>query len=168
MLVDEFQDTDLIQWQVLERAFSGYATLILIGDPKQAIYGFRGGDIHTYLKAARTADARYTLGVNWRSDKPLVDSLQTVLQGAALGHSEIVVHDIDAHHDGHRLAGPRTTRRFGCASSNAQRSATTRTLSSRSPDCANTFPPIWPPTSQTCWPAAPPMPVARCSPGTSR
>ncbi|BBU24266.1 exodeoxyribonuclease V subunit beta [Mycobacterium xenopi] len=105
VLVDEFQDTDLIQWQVLERAFSGYATLILIGDPKQAIYGFRGGDIHTYLKAARTADARYTLGVNWRSDKPLVDSLQTVLQGAALGHSEIVVHDIDAHHDGHRLAG---------------------------------------------------------------
>jgi len=105
VLVDEFQDTDPIQWQVLERAFSGHATLILIGDPKQAIYGFRGGDIHTYLKAARTADARYTLGVNWRSDKPLVDSLQTVLQGAALGHSGIVVHDIDAHHDGHRLAG---------------------------------------------------------------
>jgi exodeoxyribonuclease V beta subunit len=105
VLVDEFQDTDPIQWRVLECAFSGHATLILIGDPKQAIYGFRGGDIHTYLKAARTADARYTLGVNWRSDKPLVDSLQTVLCGAALGHPEIVVRDIDAHHDRHRLAG---------------------------------------------------------------
>jgi exodeoxyribonuclease V beta subunit len=105
VLVDEFQDTDPIQWQVLECAFSGHSTLILIGDPKQAIYGFRGGDIHTYLKAAHTADARYTLGVNWRSDKPLVDSLQTVLQGAALGHQEIVVRSIDTHHVGHRLAG---------------------------------------------------------------
>jgi exodeoxyribonuclease V beta subunit len=105
VLVDEFQDTDPIQWQVLERAFSGHSTLILIGDPKQAIYGFRGGDIHTYLRAARTADTRYTLGVNWRSDKVLVDSLQTVLGGATMGHREIVVHDIDAHHQGHRLAG---------------------------------------------------------------
>ncbi|HYB82685.1 MAG TPA: exodeoxyribonuclease V subunit beta [Mycobacterium sp.] len=105
VLVDEFQDTDPIQWRVLECAFSGRSTLILIGDPKQAIYGFRGGDIHTYLKAARTAEARYTLGVNWRSDKVLVDSLQTVLGGAVLGHPDIVVHDIEAHHEGHRLAG---------------------------------------------------------------
>jgi exodeoxyribonuclease V beta subunit len=105
VLVDEFQDTDPIQWQVLECAFSGQSTLILIGDPKQAIYGFRGGDIHTYLKAVRTADTQYTLGVNWRSDKVLVDSLQAVLRGAALGHPDIVVRDIDAHHEGHRLAG---------------------------------------------------------------
>jgi exodeoxyribonuclease V beta subunit len=105
VLVDEFQDTDPIQWRVLECAFSGHSTLILVGDPKQAIYGFRGGDIYTYLKAARSADMRYTLGVNWRSDRALVDSLQTVLRGAALGHPEIVVHDIDAHHAGHRLAG---------------------------------------------------------------
>ncbi len=105
VLVDEFQDTDPIQWRVLECAFVGHSTLILIGDPKQAIYGFRGGDIHTYLKAARITDSQYTLGVNWRSDRALVDSLQTVLRGATLGHSEIVVHDIDAHYDGHRLAG---------------------------------------------------------------
>ncbi|ORB85512.1 exodeoxyribonuclease V subunit beta [Mycobacterium kansasii] len=105
VLVDEFQDTDPVQWQVLERAFRGESALILIGDPKQAIYGFRGGDIYTYLKAARAADARYTLGVNWRSDGVLVESLQKVLRGAALGHPEIVVHDIQAHHDGHRLAG---------------------------------------------------------------
>lgn len=105
VLVDEFQDTDPIQWRVLEAAFATYSTLILIGDPKQAIYGFRGGDIHSYLRAARTAAARYTLGVNWRSDKALVESLQTVLRGATLGHPEIVVHDIDTHHDGHRLAG---------------------------------------------------------------
>lgn len=105
VLVDEFQDTDPIQWRVLDCAFRGHSTLVLIGDPKQAIYGFRGGDIHTYLKAARNADARYTLGVNWRSDRPLVESLQTVLRGATLGHPEIVVRGIDAHHGGQRLAG---------------------------------------------------------------
>lgn len=105
VLVDEFQDTDPIQWRVLECAFSGHSTLILIGDPKQAIYGFRGGDIYTYLRAARSAGARFTLDVNWRSDKVLVDSLHTVLRGATLGHPDIVVRDINAHHDGHRLAG---------------------------------------------------------------
>ncbi|MDD4865888.1 MAG: UvrD-helicase domain-containing protein, partial [Mycobacterium sp.] len=105
VLVDEFQDTDPIQWRVLDRAFGGRSTLILIGDTKQAIYGFRGGDIHTYLKAARAADSRYTLGLNWRSDTALVDSLQTVLRGATMGHPDIVVHDVDAYHRGRRLAG---------------------------------------------------------------
>ena len=55
VMVDEFQDTDPVQWQVIDRAFTGYSTLILIGDPKQAIYAFRGGDIITYLNAAETA-----------------------------------------------------------------------------------------------------------------
>ncbi|MGK2879611.1 MAG: exodeoxyribonuclease V subunit beta [Mycobacterium sp.] len=105
VLVDEFQDTDPVQWQVIRRAFSGRSTLILIGDPKQAIYAFRGGDIVTYLDAARTAGDRQTLGVNWRSDAPLVDSLQTLLRGAALGDADIVVHDVDAHHREHRLVG---------------------------------------------------------------
>ncbi|KAA8960268.1 exodeoxyribonuclease V subunit beta [Mycobacterium sp.] len=105
VLVDEFQDTDPVQWRVLRSAFHRHATLIAIGDPKQAVYGFRGGDIYTYLEAARDADARYTLGVNWRSDAALVERLQSVLRGAALGHPEIVVHDVDAHHRGHRLAG---------------------------------------------------------------
>ena len=62
VMVDEFQDTDLTQWQVVERAFGGQCTVILIGDPKQAIYAFRGGDIVTYLQAARTAGERRTLG----------------------------------------------------------------------------------------------------------
>ncbi len=65
VMVDEFQDTDPVQWQVIDRAFSGRSTLILIGDPKQAIYAFRGGDIVTYLQAAETAgeqaDARHQL-----------------------------------------------------------------------------------------------------------
>ena len=53
VLVDEFQDTDPVQWQVLDRAFTGHATMVLIGDPKQAIYAFRGGDVTTYLAGRR-------------------------------------------------------------------------------------------------------------------
>ena len=56
VLVDEFQDTDPVQWQVLDRAFSGHATMVLIGDPKQAIYAFRGGDVVTYLAGRRDRD----------------------------------------------------------------------------------------------------------------
>ena len=105
VLVDEFQDTDPVQWQVLDRAFTGHATLVLIGDPKQAIYAFRGGDVVTYLAAARTATAQATLATNWRSDAALVDRLQVVLRGAALGDPEIVVRDVAAHHPGSRLVG---------------------------------------------------------------
>lgn len=105
VLVDEFQDTDPVQWQVFDRAFSGHATMVLIGDPKQAIYAFRGGDVATYLAAAETAQAQATLGVNWRSDSDLLDALQVVLRGAALGDDRIVVHDVEAHHRGGRLEG---------------------------------------------------------------
>lgn len=59
----------------------GHSTLVLIGDPKQAIYAFRGGDIETYLRAAATAGDKQTLGTNWRSDAALVDRLQVVLRG---------------------------------------------------------------------------------------
>lgn len=105
VMVDEFQDTDPVQWQVIERAFAGQSTLILIGDPKQAIYAFRGGDIDTYLRAAETAGDKQTLGINWRSDAALVDRLQVVLGGAKLGGPGIVVHEVSAHHQGHRLCG---------------------------------------------------------------
>ncbi|WP_295658238.1 UvrD-helicase domain-containing protein [uncultured Nocardioides sp.] len=104
-LIDEFQDTDPVQWQVFERAFGGVATMVLIGDPKQAIYAFRGGDVVTYLAAAETAATRQTLGVNWRSDEPLLDAVQAMLQGAALGDERIVVHEVEAHHRESRLVG---------------------------------------------------------------
>ena len=105
VLVDEFQDTDPVQWQVLDRAFSGHATMVLIGDPKQAIYAFRGGDVATYLRAAGTATTRKTLATNRRTDAALLDSLHVVLRGAALGDDEIVVRDVHAHHPGSRLVG---------------------------------------------------------------
>ena len=105
VMVDEFQDTDPVQWKVIDRAFSGRSTLILIGDPKQAIYAFRGGDIVTYLKAAETAGVQRTLATNWRSDGDLVQRLQVILRGAALGDPKIIVHPVEAHHVGSRLAG---------------------------------------------------------------
>ncbi|RDH76960.1 exodeoxyribonuclease V subunit beta [Mycolicibacterium moriokaense] len=105
VMVDEFQDTDPVQWQVIRRAFTDRSTLVLIGDPKQAIYAFRGGDIVTYLKAAEIAGTRMTLGRNWRSDAALVQRLQTLLGGAQLGDPRIVVHDVEAHYHGSRLRG---------------------------------------------------------------
>jgi exodeoxyribonuclease V beta subunit len=105
VMVDEFQDTDPVQWKVIDRAFTDRSTLILIGDPKQAIYAFRGGDIVTYLKAAETAGVRKTLGKNWRSDAALVNRLQTLLGGAQLGDERIIVHEVEAHYHGARLKG---------------------------------------------------------------
>jgi exodeoxyribonuclease V beta subunit len=71
-LVDEFQDTDPVQWEIVERIFvDGGLPLFLIGDPKQAIYGFRGADVFTYLAAAGRA-RRTTMRVNWRSDPGLI------------------------------------------------------------------------------------------------
>src|SRR5690606_7605945 len=94
VLVDELQDTDPVQWQVLDRAFTAHARMVLVGDPKQAIYAFRGGDVVTYLAAAESAATRKTLATNWRSDQPLVDALQVVLRGAALGDEDIVVRPV--------------------------------------------------------------------------
>ena len=79
--------------------------MVLIGDPKQAIYAFRGGDVVTYLAAAATATTRATLDTNRRSDADLVERLQVVLRGAALGDPRIVVRDVTAAHPGSRLAG---------------------------------------------------------------
>src|SRR5690606_31000016 len=108
VLVDEFQDTDPIQWQVLDRAFTGHArAMVLIGDPKQAIYAFRGGDVVTYLSPAATATDRRTLPRNYRSDGPLVDSLGVLLGGAQLGNPQIAVHPVSAHLQGSRLHGSR-------------------------------------------------------------
>lgn len=105
VLVDEFQDTDPVQWQVFDRAFTGHSTMVLIGDPKQAIYAFRGGDVTTYLTASGTATTQQTLGVNRRSDAGLLAGFQTLLEGAELGDPRIVVREVTAHHQGSRLAG---------------------------------------------------------------
>ncbi|MFC0678911.1 UvrD-helicase domain-containing protein [Lysobacter korlensis] len=92
MLVDEFQDTDTQQFAIVDRIYRDHAgaprgRLVMIGDPKQAIYRFRGGDIHAYLAARAGADTLLHLQVNHRSSRALVGALNEwhALAGAVLG-----------------------------------------------------------------------------------
>lgn len=72
-LIDEFQDTDPVQYAIFSTIYPHPGDLIfLIGDPKQAIYSFRGADLFAYLRAASAVDRRFTLNTNYRSDGPLV------------------------------------------------------------------------------------------------
>ncbi len=108
VLVDEFQDTDPIQWQILDRAFAaGGVTLVLVADPKQAIYAFRGADVYAYLTAAATARARATLRENRRADQPLIDAYDALFAGATLGHEGIAYREVKATpaHRASRLTG---------------------------------------------------------------
>jgi exodeoxyribonuclease V beta subunit len=97
VLVDEFQDTDPVQWDIVRRAFTGGdTTLVLIGDPKQAIYAFRGADVYAYLDAAREAGERATLDINWRSDQGLLDAYDALFGDARLGHEGIAYRRVRA------------------------------------------------------------------------
>ncbi|MBL8481707.1 MAG: UvrD-helicase domain-containing protein, partial [Rhodocyclaceae bacterium] len=75
-LIDEFQDTDPLQFAVFDRIFGAGegrpGSMFLVGDPKQAIYSFRNADLHTYLQAKQRAAANYTLGYNQRSVPGLI------------------------------------------------------------------------------------------------
>jgi exodeoxyribonuclease V beta subunit len=78
-LVDEFQDTDPVQYSIFSQIYGGSdRSVFFIGDPKQAIYGFRGADVFTYLEAAKLANHRYTLGQNWRSEAKLLDGVGSI------------------------------------------------------------------------------------------
>jgi exodeoxyribonuclease V beta subunit len=79
-IVDEFQDTDPVQWSIFKSLFIDTNQLILVGDPKQSIYGFRQADIYTYQSAAHSlgSEALRTLDTNFRSTPPLVDALNTL------------------------------------------------------------------------------------------
>lgn len=96
VLVDEFQDTDPVQWQILRVAFHGRATLVLIGDPKQAIYAFRGADVHSYVAAVDVADSTAGLTENHRTDAALVAAVSELFTGTAVG-SGITVPPVTAH-----------------------------------------------------------------------
>ncbi|MDE0370196.1 MAG: UvrD-helicase domain-containing protein, partial [bacterium] len=87
-LVDEAQDTDPIQWQILRAVFD-QSRLVVIGDPKQSIYAFRGADIESYLSAVEDPAGHRTLATNWRSDGPLIDALDALLAGATFGDDRI-------------------------------------------------------------------------------
>ena len=90
-LVDESQDTDGAQFRVFEKIFldSPNHSLVLIGDPKQAIYAFRGADVNTYLTAKNRPGARiFTLSATYRSPKPLVECLNALFDHSRSFHKE--------------------------------------------------------------------------------
>jgi len=78
-LIDEFQDTDPVQYEIFKKLFSHKnARLFLIGDPKQAIYSFRNADLFAYLKAAEKAGEPFTLNKNWRSEPGLIQAVNSL------------------------------------------------------------------------------------------
>lgn len=87
-MVDEFQDTDPVQYEILDAIYAlsspaRQTALILIGDPKQSIYGFRGADIHAYLQARQATHGRhYTLPTNYRSSAAMVAAVNHLFEQA--------------------------------------------------------------------------------------
>ena len=79
VLIDEFQDTDPLQFEIFSAIYKQQSLLFLIGDPKQAIYSFRGADIFTYMDAASSRPhSHYTLDVNHRSEPELVNAVNAL------------------------------------------------------------------------------------------
>ena len=107
-LIDEFQDTDANQYAILDAVYKNApsdtastsdldnnhtgeafnSALLMIGDPKQAIYRFRGGDIFTYLKAGRQADYRWVMNTNWRSVEGMVKAYNRLFFGAPVANNQ--------------------------------------------------------------------------------
>lgn len=75
VFIDEFQDTDRLQYEIFDRAFGDGTIVFYIGDPKQSIYAWRQADINTYFKAGREVDNRYSMNINYRSSHALIDSM---------------------------------------------------------------------------------------------
>jgi exodeoxyribonuclease V beta subunit len=89
-MIDEFQDTDPQQYRIFSRIYlvsdgnpQPESGLLLIGDPKQAIYAFRGADIFTYMQARRDVQAHYTMATNWRSSPEMVASVNRLFSASA-------------------------------------------------------------------------------------
>ncbi|MFV0318650.1 MAG: UvrD-helicase domain-containing protein [Microthrixaceae bacterium] len=134
-LIDEFQDTDPVQWEVFDSLFGAAPTdpagaaptdpagagpgsasvhahpdrqrsMVMVGDPKQAIYAFRGANVHTYLQAVREPGTELrNLMTNWRSDPDLIEATAVLLRGTTFGSEEIGFHDVRsaAANEGRRM-----------------------------------------------------------------
>jgi len=97
-IVDEAQDTDRQQWGFFDRLFPGSddRRLISVGDPKQAIYGFRGADVRAYVKHVQQEGKTHrSLVVNYRSDQSVLDRLNDAFAGKEFG-AGITYHGVDA------------------------------------------------------------------------
>uniref|UniRef100_UPI00356B3C15 exodeoxyribonuclease V subunit beta n=1 Tax=Halopseudomonas sp. TaxID=2901191 RepID=UPI00356B3C15 len=97
-MIDEFQDTDPLQYRIFDAVYrvaenDQDTALLLIGDPKQAIYSFRGADIHTYLRARRdTAGRHENLDTNFRSSQAMVDAVNRVFDLAETNNAQGAFH----------------------------------------------------------------------------
>jgi exodeoxyribonuclease V beta subunit len=83
VMVDEFQDTDASQWSIFSHIYQANprdVTLVTVGDPKQAIYRFRGADVQVYIDAVHDVQQSHALGTNYRSDKDLLTALDSLLK----------------------------------------------------------------------------------------
>ncbi|MXP56670.1 exodeoxyribonuclease V subunit beta, partial [Pantoea sp. Mhis] len=85
-LIDEFQDTDRVQYNIFRKVYMNQPahTLIIVGDPKQAIYSFRGSDIFTYIHARNEIKSHFTLNTNWRSSPKMVQSINKLFSRVKL------------------------------------------------------------------------------------
>lgn len=96
-LIDEFQDTDPVQYDIFRKLYAGTdSPLFLIGDPKQAIYSFRGADIFAYLFASADIgrERRHTLVSNWRSDPALLQAFNLLFDDR---RTPFVIREITYH-----------------------------------------------------------------------
>lgn len=91
-MIDEFQDTDPLQYQIFNQIYpeshdeegpTRRSGLFMIGDPKQAVYAFRGADIFTYISARRSVTHHYTLSTNWRSTSAMVSAVNQIFSQAS-------------------------------------------------------------------------------------
>ncbi|WP_081180676.1 exodeoxyribonuclease V subunit beta [Colwellia sp. PAMC 21821] len=92
-LIDEFQDTDPQQFSILKAIYyhQPNAALYMIGDPKQAIYGFRGGDIFAYLSARNDCDYQWLMDTNWRSSAAMITGYNRLFYGNKLSDEPVDV-----------------------------------------------------------------------------
>lgn len=112
-LVDEFQDTDAVQWDIFRKVFfetDAEQRLVVIGDPKQAIYGFRNADVHTYHRAREAIEARggatVPLTVSYRSSARVVDAINRVLEQGFFSGVNRYPHPVTCGRPERRALGP--------------------------------------------------------------
>jgi exodeoxyribonuclease V beta subunit len=117
VLIDEFQDTDRVQWDIFRRCFldddlpGDRSAVVVVGDPKQSIYRFRGAELSAYLAAVDYARATggqvRSLGTNYRSDADLLGALDRVFSGATFGDESVRYSSVEAgRDDARRLIDP--------------------------------------------------------------
>ena len=114
VLIDEFQDTDALQWDLFVATFLAPRAadepagprMYVVGDPKQAIYAFRGADVHAYLQARALADCTDTLEESWRMEPPLLEATNLLFRGATFGEPSIEHADLRPPQERSQNGGP--------------------------------------------------------------